>query len=209
MLKVGLTGGIGSGKTTVTTHFMALGVPVIDADVIARELVKPGLPAYRAIIHAFGSDVLGQDGSLDRRKLRQLIFPGVNIKKAKQAEEAKQVLESILHPMVFDDIRRQVESLKSPYCILSIPLLIEVGDLSLIDRLLVIDVDPALQASRVLQRDGGTRSQVTSIIRSQIDRQTRLSYADDVLTNNGEAEELISGVDKLHEQYLAIIHKMA
>jgi len=109
MLKVGLTGGIGSGKTTVTTHFTALGVPVIDADVVARELVKPGLPAYQAIVQAFGSGVLDQDEALDRRKLRHLIF---------SEPKAKTTLESILHPLVYDNIRQQVEALESPYCIL-------------------------------------------------------------------------------------------
>lgn len=195
MLTVGLTGGVGSGKTTVSTYFMALGVPVIDADVIARELVMIGLPAYRAIIRAFGSGVLNQDGTLDRQKLRHLIFSDA---------AAKATLESILHPMVYDNIRQKIEELKFPYCILSIPLLIEVGDMSLIDRLLVIDVDPALQVSRVSQRDGEGREHVEAMIKSQVGRQARLACADDVLINDGDIDVLRVGVGQLHKKYSAM-----
>lgn len=195
MLNIGLTGGIGSGKTAVTTHFQSLGVPVIDADEVSRDLVKRGLPAYYAIMDAFGRQVLDDAGELDRRKLRALIFTDV---------DAKSTLEAILHPLIYDEIRSQLSALSSPYCIISIPLLLEVGDLSLIDRILVIDVEPALQVTRVLSRDGGTREQVEAIIASQVNRQTRVSFADDVIVNESDMAQLKVGVTRLHAKFLAI-----
>ena len=195
MLKIGLTGGIGSGKTTATAHFQTLGVPVIDADEISRELVKPGLVAYQAIIQAFGNDVLSPGGELDRVKLRELIF---------SESAAKLKLEAILHPLIHQTILKKTSRLDSAYCIIAIPLLIELGEFSLVDRVLVIDVEPEQQISRTMQRDGNSLTQVEAIIESQADRQTRLSFADDVLLNVGAENQLQEAVERLHRKYLKI-----
>ena len=198
MLKIGLTGGIGSGKTTVTQYFETLGVPVIDADEISRQLVKPGLPAYETIIHTFGDDVLNANGELDRSKLRTLIFLDA---------EKKRTLESILHPLIRKTISENIEKLDSAYCIISIPLLIETNQLSLVDRVLVVDVDPQVQISRTQKRDGDDRRQIESIIRSQVNREDRCAVADDILDNSGEIEQLKQNIDKLHLQYLDLLRK--
>ncbi|HFE38622.1 MAG TPA: dephospho-CoA kinase, partial [Gammaproteobacteria bacterium] len=164
MLKVGLTGGIGCGKTTVSNHFKALGVPVIDADEISRELVQPGLPAYRAIVEAFGPSILTPRGELDRAGLRRLIFADT---------EAKLALEAILHPRIQQTISDKIKTLDSQYCIIVIPLLVETGEYSLLDRVLVIDAARELQISRTLARDKISREQVEAMLASQVDRTTR------------------------------------
>ena len=196
MLKIGLTGGIGSGKTTVANYFKALGVPVIDADEVARDVVKPGLPAFDKIVETFGSDVLNETQVLDRAKLRQLIFSD---------PAAKLKLESILHPIIRQNIKHQIESLDAPYCIIVIPLLIETNQLSLVDRVLVVDIDPELQIIRTQNRDGDKRSQIEAIIASQVDIESRLSVADDVLKNDGDEQQLQASVDKMNSHYLSLL----
>ena len=198
MLKIGLTGGIGSGKTTVANHFEKLGVPVIDADEISRRIVKRGLPAYLAIIQVFGTEVLATDGELDRARMRQLIFSD---------PEAKAKLESILHPMIREEIKNNVDSLNADYCIIAIPLLVETGQLSLVDRILVVDVDPQTQITRTQARDGNSAAQVEAIIKSQASRKDRFEVADDILNNNGDLKLLEANIDKLHLKYLGLLRK--
>lgn len=195
MLTIGLTGGVGSGKTTVTRHFSSLGVPVIDADELARQLVEPGQPAYRAIIEEFGQEILTQEKTIDRPKLRRLIFANSN---------RRVVLESILHPLVREEVQRQIEKLSAPYCIVSIPLLIETGQTDIVDRILVINSPRQAQISRTVARDGVSAQEVEAIIAAQVGSELRLSMADDVLENNGNVDEIYPKVEALHQEYLKL-----
>ena len=195
MLVIGLTGGIGSGKTAVSDHFARLGAPVIDADVVSREVVEPGQPALLEIVEQFGADVLQEDGTLDRRVLRQHIF---------NDSEAKTRLEQILHPKIRATMRKQLEETDAPYAILSIPLLFETGQNKTVDRVLVVDCLPDIQLRRVMQRDGGSEREAQSIIDSQSDRNLRLAAADDVIENNGTLSELKARVEQLHQKYLTL-----
>ena len=193
MLIIGLTGGIGSGKSTVTEHFAQLDVPVIDADIITRELVKPGEDALKEIEAHFGPDIIQTDGQLNRAWLRARIFDN--------ADERK-VLENILHPRAKEYAQKSISELNTPYCILCVPLLIESGWIDLVQRVLVIDLPRELQIQRTMERDGIPTNQVETIINAQIDRNGRLAAADDVLTNTGDKSSLLEQVDILHEQYL-------
>jgi dephospho-CoA kinase len=196
MLVVGLTGGIGSGKSTVATSFAALGVPVVDADTIVRELVTPGEPAFREIVAAFGDDVIAPDGALDRARLRRIMLADA---------ERRRRLEEILHPRVRAEIRRHVAALDAPYCILSVPLLIESGrDRYPIDRLLVVDCPEPLQRSRVAARDRWSPAEIDAMIAAQTTRERRLQAADDVLVNDRDLDALESQVQALHRRYLAL-----
>jgi dephospho-CoA kinase len=194
MLKIGLTGGIGCGKTTVANLFAAKGVPVLDADQIARELVEPGQPALDAIVRAFGGDFL-EAGRLNRAKLREIVF---------LFPERKRQLEAILHPMVFDAISRQMTALQSDYCVLCIPLLIETAQQAFVDRVLVVDCPVELQYARIKNRDGLEESEISRIIQSQASREERLAAATDVIENAGEIEQLQEQVEKLHQTYLTL-----
>ncbi len=194
MFIVGLTGGIGSGKSTVSAIFKKLGVPVIDADQIARELVEPEQPALKQIIHAFGSELLNQAGELDRNKMRKIIF---------QHPEEKKTLESILHPLIRESMLHQISRLKTPYCILEIPLLLESNQTDLVDKILVIDVPPDLQYKRVQDRSNLSKQEVETIIATQIDRSSRLAAADDIIVNNRSLAELDKKVEQLHQTYLS------
>lgn len=200
MLIIGLTGGIGSGKSTVSQHFESLGVPIIDADVIARELVTPGQPALEEIVEEFGTEILAADGTLNRTQLRHQVFDS--------AEDRKK-LEAILHPKVRDSMHQQVNALVDSttppaYCILSIPLLIESGWTNLIQRVLVIDTSLDQQRQRASQRDGLNAAQIDAVIRSQIDGETRLAAADDVIHNDTDIPALLAHVEDLHQQYLQL-----
>ena len=200
MLKVGLTGGIGSGKTTVANDFAALGVPVIDADQIARELVTLGQPALQAIVNAFGPDVLDSAGYLDRARLRVRVFADADINSAQ-----RQLLESILHPLIRAEMQRRVLDMAGqeniPYVLLSIPLLVEGGRTDLVERILVVDVPEALQYQRVRARDGSSsEAEIAAILRVQASRQQRLAVADDVIVND-------AGLEKLHQQVL-VLHRL-
>lgn len=194
MLRIGLTGGIGCGKTTVADLFAAKGVPVLDADQIAHDLVEPGRPALAAIVSAFGEDFL-KAGCLNRAKLRQIVF---------RFPERRRQLESILHPMIFDALRRQLETLHSDYCIVCIPLLIETKQQAFVDRILVVDCPEALQYMRVIQRDGHEQSELGRMIRAQASREERLAAATDVIDNGGGIEQLAEQVDKLHQLYVTL-----
>lgn len=194
MLRIGLTGGIGSGKSAVARRFVELGVPVIDADAVAREVVAPGEPAYYEIVAQFGRDILAADGQIDRDRLRALVF--ANPDKRRQ-------LEAIVHPRVRADMEQQVEALDAPYCVLMIPLLLETGLADRVDRVLVIDADDEQRIAWVNARDGLDADQVRRIMGAQIGRAERLAAADDCICNDGSFEDLEHQVDRLHRDYLA------
>jgi dephospho-CoA kinase len=193
-LVVGLTGGIASGKSTVAERFAQLGVPVIDADIVAREVAGPGKPGLAAIVAKFGSKVLNSAGELDRAVLRERIF--------KNPEE-RRVLEQILHPLIRDAMNAQAAAIAAPYLIMAIPLLVEGGAAhERAHRVLVVDVPEALQIERLLVRDGATQEQARAILASQAQRADRLAVADDVVSNTGTVADLRRAVDQLHTQYL-------
>jgi len=194
-LMVGLTGGIGSGKSTVAQLFAELGIAVIDADRIAREVVQPGSAALQAIVDRFGNTLLQTDGTLDRQQLKTLIFND-----AKQ----RQWLEQLLHPLIRQQMQTAVEQRTSPYYILVIPLLVEAADPHpLVNRVLVVDAPQALQIERIQQRDQLTPQQINSILQSQVSREARLAAADDVIVNDQGLDELKQHVQHLHNIYLA------
>lgn len=192
---VGLTGGIASGKTAVSDCFAALGVPVIDTDLIAREVVEPGQPVLQEVIAAFGEDVVDDEGRLRRRKLRQIIFSD---------PEKQDLLESILHPAIRLETRRRVAELDSPYCVVVIPLLAESGHFDWLDRVLVVDVPEDVQIERLVTRDGVDAAQARASLAAQAGREVRLRLADDVIDNSGPVEALDSAVADLHAKYLAL-----
>lgn len=193
--RVALTGGIASGKTAVADLFAARGIPVIDTDIIAREVVEPGQPALAAIVTAFGGAVLDADRRLDRRKLRELIFSNA---------DARRRLEAILHPAIRREMERQstVATDRGPYQVLVIPLLTEGGRRDHVDRVLVVDAPEAAQVERLMQRDHVTREQAQASLRAQADRAARLAIADDVILNNGRVDELAAHVEALDARYV-------
>ncbi len=196
--RVGLTGGIGSGKSAVTGLFSELGVPVIDADEVSRNLVKPGQPALVHIIREFGPDITDESGNLRRDKLREIVFAD---------DAARHRLESILHPLIFREIEDFAKRHHETYCILSIPLLLETGNRYKTDRILVVETPESLQIQRVCRRDGVSPQQVENIIQHQISREARLSAADDVIVNDGDLQQLAAKVNELHLQYLDAAEK--
>ena len=196
-LVVGLTGGIGSGKTTVANGFSALGVPVIDTDVLARELVEPGQPALDEIISTFGTEVTTADGRLDRNYMRQLIFTD---------PARKTQLEAILHPKIRQRIRTLLADIRSAYCIVVIPLLFETRQTDLVDRILVVDSPEKEQLTRVAARDSLSDNAIMAIINSQANRNTRLTAADDIIVNDRGMSELTGHIQKLHRYYMDITH---
>jgi len=195
MLIIGLTGGIGSGKSTVADYFAQHGIPVIDADQLARELVVPGSPALNEIIDLFGPNILLPDGSLDRHQLRQRVF-------ADPAQKRR--LEAILHPRVYTELGYRTQALRTPYCIWVVPLLLETGGTALVDRVLVVDAPESLQRQRVLRRAGMDETTFEAILSSQVNRAERLSAADDVVVNNSDLSQLQQQVTALHHRYLAL-----
>jgi dephospho-CoA kinase len=192
MLKIGLTGGIGCGKTTVADLFAARGVPVLDADRVARELVEPGKSAFDAIVRRFGTDVL-RGGHLDRSRLRAIVFADA---------EARNWLESLLHPLVYRELERRIGNLSAPYCLLVIPLLLETGHRDFVDRLLVVDCPEDVQRRRVARRDGLGGPEIERIMASQASRAERLAAADEVMDNTASREDLAARVERLHRHYL-------
>ncbi len=188
-----LTGGIASGKTAVSDLFADRGVPVIDTDLIAREMVEPGQTGLQRIVDEFGSGFLDSDGRLDRRRMRQAIF---------SSEERRKRLESILHPLISAEVLRSVGTLQSPYCLIVIPLYAESRAYSWIDRVLVVDVSEEVQIERVMARDRIRREQAVAILQAQARREERLALADDMLDNSGSRDELAAQVDELHRKYL-------
>ncbi|MDC9588108.1 dephospho-CoA kinase [Xenorhabdus sp. XENO-10] len=190
---VALTGGIGSGKTTISNVFSSLGVPIVDADIIAREVVAPGTTALQAITEHFGADILLPDGSLNRAMLRQKIFA---------APEEKKWLNALLHPLIQVETQRQLNQVTTPYAIWVVPLLIENNLMHLADRILVVDIPAEIQISRTMVRDGVSREQVENILAAQASRQGRLEKADDVIVNHNSEQDITSRVVELHQQYL-------
>lgn len=199
MLRIGLTGGIGSGKSTVAALFAHHGAPVIDADEIAKQLVAPGKTAYDEVVQTFGPKVLNLQRELDRSHLRALIFAD---------PEKRKRLEAILHPRVRDEIQAQVQKLSAPYCLIVIPLLIEAGMHDLVDRILVVDAHEDLQISRVALR-GWSKQQIRKALAVQIGRAERLRQAQDVVENNGDLAQLTRRVEALHQGYLSLAGKNA
>jgi len=198
MLKVGLTGGIGCGKSTITALFKELDIPVIDADEISHDLVKPGKPTLHLIKNIFGDNVINaNDGSLNRKHLREIVFSDMY---------AKQQLENILHPLIYQTIKVKLADLIGPYAIVSIPLLLETGMTDLVDRILVIDCSIESQIERVKKRDNIDISIIQSIIDSQVPRSARVLKADDLIDNSGPIDKLAEQVKKLHNLYILISH---
>jgi dephospho-CoA kinase len=195
MLVIGLTGGIGSGKSTVADMFAQLGAPVIDADTISHELTRPGQEAYEEILRTFGHDLVTSHGQLDRSQLRTLIF---------NSPEKRKQLESILHPKIYAEIQLRIHNLESRYCIIVIPLLIETGGESMVDRVLVIDTPESLQRHRACQRDQASDTEINAILNSQASRAQRLQAADDVISNADNLDTLKSQVQTLHNTYLQL-----
>lgn len=201
MYVVAITGGIGSGKTTVANQFAELGIEVVDADVIAREVVEPGTPALAAIADHFGAQILGADGTLDRRALRERIF---------NHPEEKQWLNALLHPLIRSEMLRQCAAASSAYCLLVVPLLVENQLTGLANRVLVIDVDEETQIERTCRRDGVSREQAQAILAAQASRAERLAAADDVLDNqNGSSETISARILALHRTYLVFASQQA
>jgi dephospho-CoA kinase len=195
MFIVGMTGGIGSGKSTVAAYFRELGVPVYDADAEAHALVEPGQPALTRVIAEFGDHLLLSDGRLDRSALRDAVFADAH---------KRQRLESILHPLVREALSRRVASTNAPYCVLAIPLLFEANQRDLVQRVLVVDTAVERQIERTLSRPGMTRAMIEQIMAAQWSRERRLRAADDVIENNGTLEQLRSRVNELHQSYLEL-----
>ena len=193
---VGVTGGIGSGKSSAAALFAERGAGIVDTDDIAHEMTRPGGRAMPAIITAFGPGIAAADGSLDRSAMRQRVF----------AEPAqRKVLEGILHPLIRTEARDRVNSSTAPYVMLVVPLLLETGGYpDLIRRVLVIDCEESQQISRTMQRSALTEEAVRAIMAAQLPRQQRLAGADDVLLNDGDLSRLRSQIDSLHDRYLAL-----
>ena len=192
-LRIGLTGGIASGKTTVADMFAGLGVPVIDTDVIAREVVDPGQPALDEIRDAFGDDVIAADGTLDRAAMRAIVFGD---------DAARRRLEAILHPRIGEATRRQADAAGGAYQIIVVPLLVESSLREFVDRVLVVDCDEDTQVARLLARDAESEAQARRILAAQSSRAERMAIADDVITNDGDLEGTREQVDALHRRYL-------
>jgi dephospho-CoA kinase len=195
MLKVGLTGGIGCGKTTVCHLFSAYQVPIIDADEIAHQLVEPGMPALARISEVFGADYIDSAGGLQRKKLRDCIFSD---------PAAKQTLEVILHPLVYSTLQTRLTQIDAPYCIICVPLLFETNMAAIADRILVVDCPIVQQVARVKQRENMTTEKIQAIIDSQIAREIRLSKADDVIDNAETEVNLLKQVNALHGLYISL-----
>lgn len=203
MLVIALTGGIGSGKTTVSEMFKSKNIPIIDTDIIARQLVEKNKPAYNEIIKLFGESILDEDKNINRRSLRQIIF---------SSTEKRLQLENILHPLIWNMVKSELEEIRSypkvpPYCIVVVPLLIEnlaKNKPIIFDRILVIDVDDELQIQRTMKRDDCDELSVKNVLKSQVSRQTRIDAADDVIENTGNLDFLNKNVEKLHKKYLEL-----
>lgn len=196
MLTVGLTGGIGSGKSTVADFFAEFGAPIIDTDVIAREVVAPGTDALDNIIDTFGPSLLNEDNTLDRNKLRERIF---------QDTEQRQWLESLLHPLIRAETKRQVEATSFAYCIVVIPLLTETWPHPLIERVLVVDCSETSQLERASARDQSSVELIKNIMRHQASRKERLGLADDVIVNDTDLDSLRAQALSLHNKYAKFI----
>lgn len=194
-LRVGLTGGIGSGKSTVKQCFDDLQVPTVDADEISRSVTRPGQAAFDEVVGLFGKACLDDSGSLNRQYLRELIF-------ARPA--MKQKLEAIVHPRVREGIREFENKVNYPYCVICVPLLLETGGHTAMDRVLVVDAPEELQIARVSRRDGANEAQTRNIIKAQVSRSERLRHAHDIIVNDGNINDLKIRVGSLHDKYIEL-----
>jgi dephospho-CoA kinase len=195
MLVIGLSGGIASGKTTISDLFSSLGITIIDTDIISRRLLEPGYSGFQQIVKKLGSLILLDDGNIDRRKLRQQVFNDNSL---------KVWLESMLHPLIFQTARQQIQQFsKSPYIILVVPLLFETNFDCLADRVLVVDCAREIQLKRLVARDNIDQLLAEKMLDQQMSNQDRINRADDIIDNNGNFE-LAPQVNKLHQQYLAM-----
>jgi len=194
MFRIGLTGGIASGKSTVADVFTELGVAVVDTDAVAREVVAPGEAGLEAVATEFGPDILLPNGELDRRALRSIVF---------RDPQRREALESILHPLIRARTLQVIDSLEAPYVVIVVPLLLETGFAELVERIIVVDCPEAQQLERLRQRDDVGESEAQAMLAAQTDRQTRLARADDVIDNSGSIESTRAQVKALHERYLA------
>ncbi|WP_211827780.1 dephospho-CoA kinase [Kistimonas asteriae] len=197
-LIIGITGGIGSGKTAVTDYLASLGITIVDADQAARVVVKPGTPALQAIAEHFGEQILQEDGGLDRRALRNIIFNN---------NEERRWLETLLHPLIKDEMLNQLSLSQSPYSVIVSPLLLETDQHTMVDRIAVVDIPAELQVQRTMARDGIEQSQAEAIMNAQAARETRLAQADDVIDNSGSLDDLHQVLDQLHNTWRAIAAK--
>jgi dephospho-CoA kinase len=197
-LVIGLTGGIASGKTTVSDQFALLGIDIIDADVIAREVVAIGSPGLMAIVEQFGEEVLTPTFELDRHKLRNVVFSD-NTK--------KEWLNALLHPLIRAQMELQTNNARSPYCILSVPLLVENKLNKMVHRTLVVDIDETTQLKRAMTRDSSGQAIIESIIASQATRAERLAVADDIILNTRDRDWLMAQVKDLHQIYLNMLNE--
>lgn len=194
-LRVGLTGGIGSGKTTVCRLFEGLGVPIIDADKIAHQVTRPGQAAWHAVRAEFGEQVLDAQGRLDRGALRSLVFTDT---------KSRERLEAIIHPRVYAEMEKRASLVTTPYCILSVPLLLETGGQAMVDQVLVVDAPAEIRKTRVMERDHVSEAQVEAIIRTQASREKRLAAAHAVITNDSDVAHLERQVLRLNRHYLGL-----
>ncbi|WP_331353214.1 dephospho-CoA kinase [Cellvibrio sp. UBA7671] len=199
-LIIGLTGGIGSGKSEASKRFVERGILVVDADVVAREIVEPGSPALTQIAAHFGPDILDSTGNLQRSKLREIIFSNPT---------EKRWLESLLHPIINTEIRRQLAGAMTAYAILASPLLLETQQFQLVDRILVIDTSEQHQLERASHRDKSNEAQIKAIMQTQLSRQERCARATDFIQNHGSIDELDAQVEKLHLLYLELAQSTA
>ena len=201
MLLIALTGGIGSGKTTVSELFKSKNIPIIDTDIIARKIVVQGKPAYIEIIKTFGEDIVDKNRNIDRQILRELIF---------SSEKKRLQLENILHPLIWTEVKSQISLLTQkslPYCIVVVPLLFEnmARDKPIVfDRILVVDVEEDIQIKRTIKRDNSSALQIKEIMKTQVSRQVRIDAADDIILNTDNLDSLHNKVNQLHKQYLEL-----
>jgi len=195
MLVVALTGGVGSGKSSVAARLRGIGVPVIDADTISHALTAAGSPVLDLIAEAFGTRFIDAAGHLDRAAMRDLVFSDT---------AARTRLESILHPRIVSEMQRCLAQLSAPYVVLEIPLLFEAGQTALADRILVVDLPAAEQIRRVRRRSGLDVAEIQGIIDSQVPRSRRLEGADDIIDNSGDPQALAAQVNRLHRYYLEL-----
>ena len=195
MFVVGLTGGIGSGKTAVSDRFANLGIDIVDADLASRTIMDPGRPAFEKVLEHFGHGILQEDGSLDRAAIRRKVFAD---------PDERRWLERLTHPLIGQELRDGLESASSAYVILVNPIMIESGSFRRVNRLLVVDVPVEVQIQRTMSRDENTEEQVRSIVAAQASREQRLEVADDVIVNDGDIEALDPQLTALHDKYVRL-----
>ena len=195
LLTIALTGGIGSGKTSIASIFKSLGVPIIDSDTISKEIILPGKPCFKDIVNEFGEEILTNKGTIDRYKLRDIIFNN---------DKARIKLENIIHPVVFKNIDTEISLINYPYCLVIIPLLIETKSTERFDRILVIDALESLQFERIVKRDDISPILIKKIIKTQAKRKERLRYANDIIVNNDTIMNLNKSINTLHKKYLGL-----